>query len=38
MNEEKNITEGQALFLMIAMFFGGTVLLNAIVYGFIGNI
>ena len=36
-NEEKNITEGQALFLMIAIFFGGTVLLNAIVYGFIGN-
>ena len=36
-NEEKNITEGQALFLMIAMFFGGTLLLNAIVYGFIGN-
>ena len=38
MNEEKNITEGQALFLMIAIFFGGTLLLNAIVYGFIGNI
>ena len=38
MNENKNITEGQALFLMIAMFFGGTLLLNAIVYGFIGNI
>tara|TARA_B100000424_G_C22642092_1_gene354848 strand:- start:191 stop:307 length:117 start_codon:yes stop_codon:yes gene_type:complete len=37
MNENKNITEGQALFLMIAMFFGGTLLLNAIVYGFIGN-
>ena len=37
MNEEKNITEGQALFLMIAIFFGGTLLLNAIVYGFIGN-
>ncbi len=38
MNENKNITEGQALFLMIAIFFGGTLLLNAIVYGFIGNI
>ena len=37
MNEEKNITEGQALFLIIAIFFGGTFLLNAIVYGFIGN-
>ena len=37
MNENKNITEGQALFLMIAIFFGGTLLLNAIVYGFIGN-
>ena len=37
MNENKNITEGQALFLMIAMFFGGTLLLNAIVYLFIGN-
>tara|TARA_B100000941_G_scaffold252516_1_gene199667 strand:+ start:557 stop:673 length:117 start_codon:yes stop_codon:yes gene_type:complete len=37
MNEEKNITEGQGLFLMIAIFFGGTFLLNAIVYGFIGN-
>ena len=35
--DNKNITEGQALFLMIAMFFGGTFLLNAIVYGFIGN-
>ena len=38
LNEEKNITEGQALFLIIAIFFGGTFLLNAIVYGFIGNI
>ena len=37
MNENKNITEGQALFLMIAIFFGGTLLLNTIVYGFIGN-
>ena len=36
-NEEKNITEGQALFLIIAIFFGGTFLLNAIVYGFIGS-
>ena len=36
--DNKNITEGQALFLMIAMFFGGTFLLNAIVYLFIGNI
>ena len=36
-NEEKNITEGQALFLMIAIFFGGTLLLNATVYLFIGN-
>ena len=36
--DNKNISEGQALFLMIAMFFGGTLLLNAIVYGFIGNI
>ena len=33
----KNITEGQALFLMIAIFLGGTVLLNAIVYSFIGS-
>ena len=31
--DNKNISEGQALFLMIAMFFGGTLLLNAIVYG-----
>ena len=31
---EKN--EGQALFLMIAIFFGGTFLLNAIVWSFIG--
>ena len=37
-NEDKNITEGQALLLIIAIFFGGTFLLNAIVYGFIGNI
>ena len=36
--DKKKISEGQALFLMIAMFFGGTFLLNAIVYGFIGNI
>ena len=33
MNDEKNITEGQGLFLMIAIFFGGTFILNAIVYG-----
>ena len=38
MNDDKeHITEGQGLFLMIAIFFGGTFLLNAIVYGFIGN-
>ena len=37
MNNNKNVTEGQALFLMIAIFFGATLLLNAIVYGFIGN-
>jgi hypothetical protein len=28
--------EGQGLFLMIAIFFGGTFLLNAIVWSFIG--
>ena len=33
---DKIPTEGQGLFLMIAIFFGGTFLLNAIVYGFIG--
>ncbi len=33
----KNVTEGQALFLIIAIFFGGTFLLNAIVYGLIGS-
>ena len=37
MNDEKEyITEGQGLFLMIAIFFGGTFILNAIIYGFIG--
>ena len=36
-NNKEHITEGQGLFLMIAIFFGGTLLLNAIVYGFIGN-
>ena len=37
MNDDKeNITEGQGLFLMIAIFFGGTFLLNAIVYVLIG--
>ena len=36
MMDDKNVTEGQSLFLMIAIFFGGTLLLNAIVYGFIG--
>ena len=30
---DKMPTEGQGLFLMIAIFFGGTFLLNAIVYG-----
>lgn len=34
---DKDITEGQALLLIVAIFFGGTFLLNAIVYGFIGN-
>ena len=34
----KNVTEGQALFLIFVMFFGGTFLLNAIVYGFIGSL
>ena len=33
MNDDKDVTEGQALFLIIAIFFGGTFLLNAIVYG-----
>ena len=33
MNDDKNITEGQGLFLMIVIFFGGTFLLNVIVYG-----
>ena len=34
MNDDKeHITEGQGLFLIIAIFFGGTFLLNAIVYG-----
>ena len=34
MNDDKeHITEGQGLFLMIVIFFGGTLLLNAIVYG-----
>jgi len=28
--------EGQGLFLMIAIFFGGTFLLNVIVWSFIG--
>ena len=28
--------EGQGLILMIAIFFGGTLLLNAIVWSFIG--
>ena len=28
--------EGQGLFLMIAIFFGGTLLLNFIVWGLIG--
>ena len=28
--------EGQGLFLMIAIFFGGTLLLNLIVWSFIG--
>ena len=37
MSNDKDITEGQALFLIIAIFFGGTFLLNAIVYGFIGS-
>ena len=31
---DKFPTEGQGLFLMIAIFFGGTFLLNAIVHGF----
>ena len=39
MNDDKeHITEGQGLFLMIVIFFGGTFLLNAIVYGFIGRL
>ena len=33
MNDDKKITEGQGLFLMIVIFFGGTFLLNVIVYG-----
>jgi hypothetical protein len=33
---DKMPTEGQALAIIIAFMFGGTFLLNAIVYGFIG--
>ena len=37
MNDDKeHITEGQGLFLMIVIFFGGTFILNAILYVFIG--
>ena len=32
-DDEEHITEGQGLVLMIAIFFGGTFLLNMIVYG-----
>ena len=33
---DKMPTEGQALGLTIVIMFGGTFILNAIVYGFIG--
>jgi len=32
MNEKKPPTEGQALFMMIAILLGGTILINSIVY------
>ena len=35
---DNNVTEGQALLLIVALFFGGTFLLNAIVYGLIGGL
>ena len=33
---DKMPTEGQALAMIIAIMFGGTFILNVIVYGFIG--
>ena len=33
---DKIPTEGQALAMIVAMMFGGTLILNFIVYGFIG--
>ena len=33
---DKIPTEGQALAILVAIMFGGTFILNAIVYGFIG--
>jgi len=33
---DKMPTEGEALAMIIAIMFGGTLILNAIVYGFIG--
>ena len=33
---DKMPTEGQALAMIVAMMFGGTLVLNFIVYGFIG--
>ena len=33
MNDDKNITEGQALAMIVLIMFGGTLLLNMIVHG-----